>query len=133
MPSAALLDAPVIRLKYMPVRISPARNACKRTRRRMAHLFEVRHHLGSEHLHTAHDLPVWNLTARIEPADHAAHVEVLPETLQPLNTGFGRVEYRHPFADLLVGHARETFQRFLEARRGVRPCGAEPRSPRPVE
>jgi hypothetical protein len=36
---------------------------------------------------------VWNLTARIEPADHAAHVEVLPETLQPLNAGFRCVEY----------------------------------------
>src|SRR5216683_5980724 len=69
------------------------------------YLSEMRHHFGGKQLHAAHHLRMGDQTTLIEPGDEPARVEVLLELMQPIDTGFRRVEYPHHLACALPGHA----------------------------
>src|SRR5712692_2513019 len=78
-------------------------------------LLKMRHHFGRKQFHTAHHLLMGNHTARIEPADHSSHAELLLETFQAFHTSVRSIEDGHDLTHLLVGHAPDTFQDFLDA------------------
>src|SRR6266545_320403 len=75
----------------------------------------MRHDLGCEQFHTPHDLRMWHHPAGVEPTDHSPHAELLLETLQAFYTSVRGLEDGHDFTHLLVGHAPDTFQDFLDA------------------
>src|SRR5260370_40823414 len=86
-------------------------------------LSEMWHHFGGKQLHAAHHLRMGDQTTLIEPGDEPVRGEVLLELMQPIDTGFRRVEYPHHLACALPSHAADALvalRRSLHS--GRQPC-----------
>jgi hypothetical protein len=84
---------------------------------------EMRHHLGGEELHAAHDLHMRDHSADVEPADYASDIEFFAHLPEPLNACFRRVENRHGLTGLFVGRVAKPLDPFRKiCHCGFRPC-----------